>query len=198
MSSANIKVTTIGLSQVQANIKGVKGRLPHLAVPLKLARTVMSASINRNFFSSGRPNKWTPLTSSTAKQKSRKGYSPLPLIRTGRLRASISSKVMGNKLIVGTSIPYARIHQYGGTISQGARSELFGRKRYIRGSRRGKFKRGKTLIGPRHVGFGFGSRGITFGARLINIPARPFLVFQRDDLKAIERLILSYLFGRTK
>lgn len=40
-----------------------------------------------------------------------------PLIDTGRLRASISSRVVGQEVEVGTNLIYAPIHQFGGLIT---------------------------------------------------------------------------------
>lgn len=39
-----------------------------------------------------------------------------PLVDTGRLRSSISSRVIGQEVEVGTNLIYAPIHQFGGTI----------------------------------------------------------------------------------
>lgn len=39
-----------------------------------------------------------------------------PLVDTGRLRSSISSRVEGQEVVVGTNLIYAPIHQFGGLI----------------------------------------------------------------------------------
>ncbi|MEQ1678306.1 MAG: phage virion morphogenesis protein [Chitinophagaceae bacterium] len=89
------------------------------------------------------------------------------LIQSGRLRRSI--RVISsteNTVVIGTDVPYARIHNYGGTITQAARSETFIRNR--RGTGRGinkyKFKRGTTP-----------GRGFSYKARVTNMPQRKFM-----------------------
>ena len=116
------------------------------------ARALMDRSIDRNFASSGRPKHWKPLARVTLMQKLKAGYSLMPLIRSGArgLQGSISSRTRNNKLAIGTSIAYGRIHQFGG----------------------------------------FAGRN-----RRVFIPARPYLVFQEEDLKRIEILIARYLAG---
>ncbi|UZX15034.1 phage virion morphogenesis protein [Thermus sp. PS18] len=42
-----------------------------------------------------------------------------PLVRTGRLKASIGWKVSGNAIAVGTNLVYAAIHQFGGKAGRG-------------------------------------------------------------------------------
>jgi len=49
---------------------------------------------------------WKPL-------KLRRGQ---PLVDTGRLRSSITSKVIGREAIIGTNVQYARTHQFGAVI----------------------------------------------------------------------------------
>jgi phage virion morphogenesis protein len=72
---------------------------------------------------------WEPLKKSTIKQR-RKGSSK-PLNDTGVLRASITTGKKGNvnqvnnqSVQVGTNLPYAAIHQFGGTINRDARSGM--------------------------------------------------------------------------
>ncbi|SFV32297.1 phage virion morphogenesis protein [Thermoflavifilum thermophilum] len=89
------------------------------------------------------------------------------LIQTGALERSIQVKqVSQNAVVVGTSsaIPYARIHNEGGTIVQAPRSETFIRNRYKRGVKKGKFQPGKIP-----------GRGFTYGQRIIHIPRRQFM-----------------------
>lgn len=47
-----------------------------------------------------------------------------PLIRTGRLRASIAWKVAGNAIAVGTNLVYAAIHQFGGRAGRGRKVRI--------------------------------------------------------------------------
>lgn len=87
------------------------------------------------------------------------------LINTGRLRRSI--RVVSSdttQATIGSSVPYAKIQNEGGVIHQGARSELFVRNRYSKGSKKGSFKKGVKA-----------GHGLTFGERNITIPKRQFM-----------------------
>jgi phage gpG-like protein len=86
---------------------------------------------------------------------------------------------------IGTDSRYGRIHQLGGTITQGARSELFTRNR----RKSGAFKKG-TKEG----------RGFTFGERKIAIPARPYLGISKADGEEIAAIVMDNILagGRAK
>lgn len=93
---------------------------------------------------------------------------------TGMLLRSIAQRVVatqaGARGVVGSNLAYARIHELGGTITQGARTQLplaKGAK-----TRKGKKFKGVKLFGRRKR-VGLSAR--TFGARTITIPARPYL-----------------------
>ena len=91
--------------------------------------------------------------------------------------------------MVGANKEYAAIHQLGGTIMQGARSELFLRNRYKRatktGRKKGMFKKGTTA-----------GRGLTFRERRIVIPARPFLGLSPENSKEILGIINGFVEGK--
>lgn len=99
--------------QVIANLHNVESRMGDLTKPLKKGGLVMLRSVNLNFDRSGRPITWNPLKISTLRQKLRQGYSSKPLIRTGKMRRSISQQVDSNILKIGTAIPYAQHHHFG-------------------------------------------------------------------------------------
>jgi len=65
-------------------------------------------SIIQNFRQGGRPNKWTS-------PKYRKGK---PLIDKGILMNSINVRQDGSKIIAGTPVIYAAIHNFGGRITK--------------------------------------------------------------------------------
>ncbi|MBE2895463.1 phage virion morphogenesis protein [Pasteurellaceae bacterium HPA106] len=77
----------------------------HYNAPLmrKLAGTMQKA-VDKNFIAGGRP-KWLGVKSRPNGQ---------PLIDTGNLRNSIQASWDNNEAIVGTNVPYAAIHHFGG------------------------------------------------------------------------------------
>ena len=130
---------------------------------------------------------WAPLKSKTIAQRMRLGFGAGPILdrKHGRLglKGGIIEAYDDTKAIVGvrTGIPYARIHQFGGTINQGARSELFVRNRYTKKPKKGLFKKGTTP-----------GKGLTFKARIIIIPARHYLVFADALRKSILNIAKNY------
>lgn len=148
MADIVITITVNGIQEVNANLTGAIDRSADLTPVMKQSAVLMMGSINENFQQGGRPAPWFPLALSTIKQKVRQGYSVMPLIRTGTLRASITPRVGQTSFKLGTSIVYGRIHQKGGKA------------------------------GRNHSA---------------TIPARPYLVFQDEDLRQINRLVSDYI-----
>ena len=114
MADVRFKVTVKDNQQVKFYLKRRRKKALNLVIPLKKAGLLMLRSINRNFESSGRPNKWKPLKRSTLLAKVRKGFSPKPLIRSGAMKRSITFTSNRKRLAIGTSIVYGAIHQFGG------------------------------------------------------------------------------------
>jgi phage gpG-like protein len=93
------------------------------------------------------------------------------LIQTSRLFRSIRIvEQNANTVVIGTDVPYAAIHNYGGVIRQSARSETFARDRILRGKNKGRFK--KMKVSAFRAG---SSHGFSFGARVIIMPQRQFI-----------------------
>ncbi len=82
------------------------------------------------------------------------------LLQSGRLRASITAAAGPRRVVVGTGVRYAAVHQFGATI------------------------RAKTAKGLR---FQVGNRFLI--RRQVTIPARPFLGISASDLTAIQAIV---------
>jgi phage virion morphogenesis protein len=162
-------------AQLKEALSGLASRVRNMTPIMKEIGEIVRTSVERNFAETGRPEKWPE------SQRVKRGGGQT-LSRTGRLRRSFTVKASKDRVEVGTNVVYAAIHQFGGTITQGARSELFTRNRYVRGDKKGQFKKG-TKAG----------RGVTFGERRINIPARPFLMVQDEDWSTMNAAISDYL-----
>ena len=141
----------------------------------------LAVSTQRRFEAKAGPGgtAWPPLSPRTLR---RRGGNAQPLRKSGRLFQSITHRVEGNRLLVGTNVAYARIHQEGGEIEVHARSQRT--RRTTRGKNRGRF----TRRGGR-------SEWITLGAHKIRIPARPFLGFDDADRAMATQVLLDYLGG---
>ncbi|MEQ8747350.1 phage virion morphogenesis protein [Pyruvatibacter sp.] len=87
------------------------------------------------------------------------------LVDKGHLRDSMNPQVEGDSVVIGSNRPYAAIHQFGGTI----RAKSGGKLRF-------------ELPGG----------GVVFTDK-VDIPARPFLGVNEDDLDEIETILANFL-----
>ena len=127
----------------------------------------MVESVTLNFLRGGRPRRWIPsrraeLTGGTT------------LVRTARLMKSISWRVRGNVVLVGTNVAYAAAHQFGvdKQVVQRVRAHL-------RRTRSGK----QVVVRPH-------TRRVH-----MRLPARPFLVVQDEDLAYLEERLRAHVLG---
>ena len=97
------------------------------------------------------------------------------LIGRGTLRRSITvTKKTIDTVTIGSNVPYAYIHNYGGKINIKSRSELFNRNR----NKQGKYKKG-TVSG----------RGNTIKSYYINMPQRKFM----GDMPSLTKKITAFI-----
>lgn len=92
------------------------------------------------------------------------------LTDTGRLSKSIDYAATSNKVMVGSNLAYARIHQKGGVITP---------------------KKAKRLIFK-------GSDGQTVSADKVTIPARPYLGVSDEDMEEVKAVMADFLAGAFK
>jgi len=82
--------------------------------------------IRLNFFAESAPNDepWLPLRSATIQRKITRGLRPEVLQSTGALLASIDFALEADRVQAGptASLPYERIHQFGGSSGPGGRT----------------------------------------------------------------------------
>jgi phage virion morphogenesis protein len=92
---------------------------------LRVAGAAMQSSIMQTFREEGSPaGSWAPLAASTLKKYGKKGPGHKLLVMSGRLRNSITQKVDGNRLLIGSNVIYARIHQLGGAAGRSHASKI--------------------------------------------------------------------------
>jgi len=75
-----------------------------------IARKHFDQSFTNKGFTDKKLTRWKPVKDH---RKGRTGNKKQPLVKTGRLRSSIRTKVQGNTAIIFTSVPYAAIHNDG-------------------------------------------------------------------------------------
>ena len=83
---------------------------------LKVFGEVMRGSIEQTFRDQGSPpGSWPPLARSTLLRDKMRGAGRKILIRSGRLKNSITFAIVGrDRLLIGTNLKYAAIQQLGG------------------------------------------------------------------------------------
>ncbi|MBO4713632.1 MAG: phage virion morphogenesis protein [Fibrobacter sp.] len=158
-------------------LKGIEDNGKNLSRAMKTIAVELEESVRENFEVGGRYSKAGSIIGGPKKwPKSQYGGS---LIRTGNLRDSITSKSDKTSAQVGTNIAYAKIHNFGATVA------------------------GQTII-PRE------KRALAFiwnGMRRIyakvttkthDIPARPFMVVQPEDIEGFKETLIEHLTEGTK
>ncbi len=146
-------------------------RLLDVRTPLKESGIQMLRSIDNNFKVGGRPNKWRPLAQSTinARRKGKGKGGPQILQDNGILKGSITTRTRKDFVAIGTSIPYAPVHNFGHVFTRARKAKLKGKSRLR-------------------------ARSSTSG--IIIIPKRPFILFQEEDKKDIDDIFVKHM-GKT-
>lgn len=84
------------------------------------------------------------------------------LVQTGRLKRGWRGRNSApGEVTIANDVPYAEIHNNGGSINKAARSETFLRNRYLKGAKKGSFKKGSV----QGKGFTFKEHGVTMPRR---------------------------------
>ena len=186
---------------------------------------ILITSVHENFLVGGRfervgsfnggNSSWKDLSDVTKKARQKIKKWPGQLLRvTGRLFNSIVTKVTGDSAQVGTNLEYARAHQYGakkgssGTKSVNVKAHTRKVQNYFvfnsKLSSSGQVVKGKAgkLLGGTAIKGAKGKTKITVKAHTRkmsipwgDIPARPFLVVQEEDLSQIGDMIMNRLMA---
>lgn len=175
----------------------------------------MLLSVRKTFRESGVPaHSWAPLSPNTIRSDPKK-YGPghKLLIDKGTLLNSITYRAQTGSVVVGTSLIYAAVHQFGsrdrGAVAIGPRTNAqseatvnvkehsyhrmapkLGTSRAKRADRNGRIRSTLAKIsGPRNQKLVH----VRAHTRHQNIPARPFLVFRPEDPKRIRGIVVRYV-----
>lgn len=105
------------------------------------------------------------------------------LVRQGRLRDTLAWQVEGATLLIGSDLPYAAIHEFGGEVTLRAVSRKLSFTRDKDG--RSRFAKRGTK--------GAGVRPVTYGERVVRIPARPFLAADAEDSDEIADVVARHM-----
>lgn len=100
-----IKIEVKNVEQLINQLTSLRQGVVYKAPLMRQIAGTMQTAVDRNFAAGGRP-KWLGL-------KARQGK---PLIDSGELRNSINARWDNDYAMVGTNLPYAALHHFGGTI----------------------------------------------------------------------------------
>jgi len=173
---------TVDDSQVRQLLSDIGKRAGNLRPALSAVGALVRESIRTNFAQGGRPAPWKEV-------KGRKGQ---PLRDTGRLMNSITRKVTGSEVRVGTNAVYAAVQHFGarkgsfGTFSQQVKPHM----RMVRQVF------GRELPFPVWAKVGSHTRRtkLPWG----DIPARPFMMVQDEDLVEIRETLTNWILRGTR
>lgn len=177
--------------------------------PLKRSvQQVMIPSFKQNFTVGGRPERWQGLSKSTI---TRRGSTGPILVRSGKLRRGVTTLNIWSITPSAATIRdlpsriwYGKVHQAG---FGGREGNHFGSGNWF-----AKYERAaRKSLGPyasegevTRLGFQmFDSRTLKHGAaphsgEMSSIPARPFAVFQEEDMDKIQEVFAEWLIERAR
>jgi phage gpG-like protein len=169
--------------------------------PLQLSVSkVMTLSILENFMSGGRP-KWEDLAPATIVQRKDQASGDMPLVRSGALAEVASSEdiwSIGRSTATVRALPekvwYGNIHQGGYAGGSASAGNWF--KKYRSAARKALGPDEDNKEVDRLATKMFDQRLTKHGAApraASSIPARPFILFQEEDIDAIELIFIAWV-----
>jgi len=173
MDKNPIKITTRlniePLNRLMVNVLNMNSALRTIGI-------LMKRSILDNFTQQGRPVKWQKLSAYTLAMRKQK--QPKILMDTGRLRQSIDYQVESQSVKIGTNLDYARKLQEGGETTIPARIIYPKKASVLVFEIDGKTRFTKYAKQPE---------------RKANIPERPFVMIQEEDIPRIRKILIDKL-----
>lgn len=166
---------------------------------MRAIKQVMIPSFRQNFEQEGRPS-WEPLSEATEMLRERDGTSGPILDRTGRLKRTVQQiniwTVTRESATIRDLPPriwYGKIHQAGvGGMGRLVKAELA--KARQRGERISPGEAGNRAMKQLDKKLLSGKGG--GGGASVNIPARPFIVFQDEDMDGVYEVFQKWLEER--
>lgn len=134
-----VSVTTVGDSSVRDAFHALRAAGADLRPAMREIAGLMEASTRLRFRDGKSPEgaPWRPLAPGTRKKRAARSRSKgtaavaaalagnmQPLLDTGRLRNSITSRHDATQAVIGTNVVYAPIHQFGGQAGRGRRTNV--------------------------------------------------------------------------
>lgn len=158
-----------GMDRLNRRLQAIRTRAVSPRQPLEGIGQLMVRSVRKNFREGGRPKKWP--------KSKRAGENRSTLVKSGHLMRSVHARVEATRVLIGPNRVYGRIHQLGGVIKQipTPRQRKYFWAMY--------YKHGHD---PKWKAFAMAKQ------IKIKIPARKYLMFQREDRRRSARIFVNW------
>ena len=111
--------------EVESSLLYLAQRSENLRPLMKNIAGIFAYSTEENFKNEGRPDKWTELSESTIKQRTKnKQWSGMILQVSGQLASSVNTYYDNDSAVIGSNLEYAAIHQLGGQAGRNKSVEI--------------------------------------------------------------------------
>jgi phage virion morphogenesis protein len=196
MASVGIEISLEGDASIQAALEAVRRRGLRLHPVMGAIGVKLLNSTRERFETSTAPDgqKWKPVELATLRRRKKNKKDKRPLIDRGYLKhKKLSHEVGANWVRVGSAAPYARIHQFGGTINQPAREGSVRLRQVSTTSKTGKQYTATQFAKAKHKRAE--QRDVQIGAHTVVIPARPFLGASAADRGQITLVLIQHIMA---
>ena len=111
--------------EVESRLLDLAQRSENLRPLMKNIAGIFAYSTEENFKNEGRPDKWTELSESTIKQRTKNKQWPGMILQvSGQLASSVNTYYDNDSAVIGSNLDYAAIHQLGGQAGKNKSIEI--------------------------------------------------------------------------
>ena len=111
--------------EIESRLLDLAKRSENLRPLMKNIAGVFAYSTEENFKNEGRPDKWTELSESTIKQRTKNKQWPGMILQiSGQLASSVNTYYDNDSAVIGSNLEYAAIHQLGGQAGRNKSVEI--------------------------------------------------------------------------
>ena len=111
--------------EVESRLLDLAKRSENLRPLMKNIAGIFAYSTEENFKEEGRPDKWTELSESTIKQRTKNKQWPGMILQvSGQLASSVNTYYDNDSAVIGSNLEYAAIHQLGGQAGRNKSVEI--------------------------------------------------------------------------
>lgn len=166
---AELSAKVEGLDRLNRRLQAIRKRAISPRQPLEEIGQLMVRSVRKNFREGGRPKKWP-------KSKRAEGGRST-LVKSGHLMRSVHARMEARRVLIGPNRVYARIHQFGNVIRQTPTTK---QRKYFWAMyyKHGHDPKWKASAMAKQI--------------RIKIPARPYLIFQKEDRRRAARIYMDW------